>query len=56
MEEEIKKSKINHKYWYRTDIECCVLCGYEIKYKFRVYKEEDKGIYIYDYACPHHFM
>lgn len=55
METVVEKPK-KIKYWYRTDIECCVLCGYEIKYKFRVYKEEDKGIYIYDYACPHHFM
>ena len=47
---------MNTKYWYRTDIDACVLCAYEYIRKYRVYNESEKGTYIKDYACATHFL
>ena len=43
------------KYWYRTEIRSCVLCGVEKKGRHRVYNKENKGLHIYDDACAQHF-
>jgi hypothetical protein len=42
------------KYWYATDVYCCVLCGKETKYKGRVYDESKKGTKWYDDMCWEH--
>lgn len=44
------------KYWYRTTIRACVLCGYEDRYKERVYDESEKGTFWIDFACDVHFL
>ena len=44
------------KYWYRTDIYACVLCGRETKYRQRVYKKEESATYWHDDSCAIHFM
>lgn len=51
---QLKKEK--KKYWYRTDIYSCVICGREKKYKERVYDKEKKGIHWHDDACHIHFL
>lgn len=41
------------KYWYRWEYFECPICGAGPTYKFRVYREEDKGHHIitsYDYC------
>ena len=43
------------KYWYRTDITSCVICGVETKTRYRVYIESEKGFYLIDTACDIHF-
>jgi hypothetical protein len=43
------------KYWYKTDIYSCVLCGKEKVYKERVYNKKDKGTYWHDDVCWGHF-
>ncbi len=43
------------KYWYRDDVEVCVICGKETHNKERVYKESEKGINWKDGACWSHF-
>lgn len=46
------------KYWYRTDVYECVLCGHEKKYRYRVYdkpKPENTTFWQQD-ACPTHFI
>lgn len=43
------------KYWYRTDIDTCVLCGKEIRNKYRVYVENEKGLHVRENACWEHF-
>jgi Zn ribbon nucleic-acid-binding protein len=47
------------KYWYKTEIVECVLCGHEQKIKYRMYTKKPKDfskrvIYIQS-ACIHHF-
>ncbi len=42
------------KYWYATDVYCCVLCGRETKYRQRVYNENEKGIEWHDDVCWEH--
>jgi len=44
------------KYWYVTDIYCCVLCGYEKKYRYRVYEKPEFKINWHDDVCAEHFM
>ncbi len=53
---DLKKSKVTKKYWYRTDIESCVLCGRESVIRTRVYSEDQKGMHFSEDACSHHFM
>ena len=48
--------KTKKKYWYRTDVEMCVLCGVEKKFKTRVYNEKERGIFLRDFACDIHFV
>ena len=43
------------KYWYRDDIEVCVLCGKETHNKERVYNENEKGSFWKEGACWEHF-
>ena len=43
------------KYWYRDDIEVCVLCGKETHNKERVYNENEKGSFWEEGACCEHF-
>ena len=43
------------KYWYRTDIYGCVLCGKEKIDRQRVYDEDKKGTHWHDDACSGHF-
>ena len=33
------------KYWYRDDVEVCVLCGKETHNRERVYNESEKGTF-----------
>lgn len=49
-----KSKKTNNKYWYSTDVYCCVLCGKENRYKARVYNENEKGIKWHDDMCWEH--
>lgn len=42
------------KYWYLTEVYCCVLCGKETKYKNRVYRIEEKGVKWLDDLCWEH--
>lgn len=44
-----------HKYWYRDDVEVCVLCGKETHRKKRVYNESEKGTFYKEGACWMHF-
>ena len=43
------------KYWYRDDVEVCVLCGKETHNKERVYNESEKGTFWKEDACWEHF-
>lgn len=43
------------KYWYRDNVEACVLCGKETHYRERVYNESEKGINYTENACWGHF-
>ena len=43
------------KYWYRDNINVCVLCGKETHNKERVYDEIEKGTFWKDCACWGHF-
>lgn len=43
------------KYWYRKDVEYCVLCGKETYTRTRVYNEKDKGTFFKENACHSHF-
>lgn len=49
----MKKPK---KYWYITDIEECVLCGKEKKYRYRIYEPPEHPIRIKQFACHGHFI
>lgn len=44
------------KYWYRDDVEVCVLCGKETHNKKRVYNESEKGTFWREGACWEHFF
>ena len=43
------------KYWYRDDVEVCVLCGKETHNKERVYSESKRGTSWKEGACWRHF-
>jgi len=43
------------KYWYRDNVEVCVLCGKETHDRERVYNESEKGINYTENACWEHF-
>lgn len=43
------------KYWYRDDVEVCVICGKETRNRERVYNESEKGTIWRDGACWEHF-
>lgn len=43
------------KYWYKDNIEVCVLCGKETHDRERVYTETEKGISYSENACWKHF-
>jgi hypothetical protein len=45
---------LKKKYWYKTNIYVCVLCGIEKKHKTRVYSEKEKGIVLHDDICWEH--
>lgn len=49
----LKKPK-SQKYWYNTDVYCCVLCGKEKRYKSRVYTEGEKKTKWIDDLCWEH--
>jgi len=44
------------KYWYSTEIQYCVVCGREKKYRERVYEKEKSGTTFVEYACGEHFI
>ena len=50
--------KNKKKYWYKTEITECVLCGYTTKEKFRVYDKPkpEFTITLMQNACGEHFM
>ena len=48
--------KNKQKYWYRTYITECVLCGRDTKYRERVYDKKLRGIIYNQDACGKHFM
>ena len=52
----VGKPNVSRRFWYRKEIEVCVLCGREKISKERVYDEKLKGVRSVDYACPEHFM
>jgi len=43
------------KYWYRDDIDVCVLCGKETHNRERVYNKSEKGTFWKEGACWGHF-
>ena len=43
------------KYWYRDDVDVCVLCGKETHNKERVYNESEKGTFWKEDVCWGHF-
>lgn len=45
----------NRKYWYRTDVHACVLCGIEKIYRQRVFEKDKAGTHWHDDACNEHF-
>jgi len=51
----VSHSVTKRKYWYRDDIEVCVLCGKETHNKERVYNESEKGTFWKEGACWEHF-
>lgn len=48
------------KYFYKTTIEICVLCGHERKIRERVYTDikplSEKLLVVVDTACSNHFL
>lgn len=50
------KKKASKKYWYKTEVEYCVLCGREKKYKFRVFEKPKQKLYHKEFACAEHFI
>lgn len=57
MKDKVKKQKlVKPKYWYRDNIDVCVLCGKETHNRERVYNESEKGTTMRDTACGEHFI
>lgn len=52
----MKKSKNKQKYYYRTEVTECVLCGREKKSRERVNEKEKSGTKYNQDACPQHFI
>ena len=50
------KTRVVRRFWYRKEVQTCVLCGLEKITKNRVYNENEKGIRWIEYACGEHFM
>ena len=49
---------VKRKYWYKFEIEECVLCGAGREIKYRVYEKpsiEEKYKFT-EFACEYHFM
>lgn len=44
------------KYWYRTDVYACVLCGKEKIDRQRVYNKDKAGTHWHDDTCGEHFF
>ena len=42
------------KYWYRDNVDVCVLCGKETHNKERVYNENEKGTFLKECVCWGH--
>jgi hypothetical protein len=49
------KKEAKTKYYYKHNIEVCVLCGKETHFRERVYFEKEKGIFWKESACYEHF-
>lgn len=47
---------IKKQYWYKTDIDVCVICGIETKDRSRVYKKEESGTLYNETVCWSHFI
>lgn len=60
MEASSKVTVQKKKYWYYTEIEYCVLCGHENKYRERRYTPKPENpserTVVRETACGHHFM
>jgi hypothetical protein len=50
-----KEQKQKVKYWYKDNIDVCVLCGKETHFRERVFSEKDKGTFWKESACYEHF-
>lgn len=53
-----QKNKKKQKYWYVTEVNCCVVCGCETREKHRVHekpKPQEKNVWR-DFACWTHFI
>ena len=48
--------KIKRQYWYITDVDYCVICGSEMRYKHRVYIKPHSSINWIERACNHHYL
>ena len=46
------------KYWYKEEIEVCVLCGKEKKSRWRVFEKPElyEKVKLIDFACGEHFI
>jgi len=51
-----KVTKPKGKYWYRTYIVGCPVCGAETRFRERVYKEEERGIKYNNSLCDYCWM
>jgi hypothetical protein len=57
MKKKVKtQNVVKPKYWYRDNIDVCVLCGKETHNRERVYNESEKGTTMRDTACGEHFI
>ena len=56
MKKKVKtQNVVKPKYWYRDNIDVCVLCGKETHNRERVYNESEKGTTVIETACCNHF-
>lgn len=54
--DKLETTQVKKKYWYRDEVDVCVLCGKETHNRERVYDEKEKGTVWKDDACQKHFM